>query len=114
MYDQSESFRGFMILIQTTSDSKKTLSKIGRLLLTEKLSTCIHVTDAGIESSYIWEDGITTEHEYQLTIKTDEKNRLDIVNLIKVHHNYDVPEIIEIKADILNNEYYKWFNRSLK
>ena len=103
-----------MILIQTTSDSKKTLSKIGRLLLTKKLSACIHITDSGIESSYIWDDSITTEHEYQLTIKTDEKNRLDIVNLIKERHNYDVPEIIEIKADILNNDYHKWFNKSLK
>ena len=103
-----------MILIQTTSDSKKNLSKIGKVLLMNKLSACIHITDSGIESSYIWEDNIATEHEYQLTIKTDEKNRDVIVNLIMEHHNYDVPEIIEIKADILNKDYYKWFNNSIE
>ena len=103
-----------MILIQTTSDSKKNLSKIGKVLLMNKLSACIHITDSGIESSYIWEDNIATEHEYQLTIKTDEKNRDVIVNLIMAHHNYDVPEIIEIKADILNKDYYKWFNNSIE
>ena len=102
-----------MILIQTTSDSKKTLSKIGKLSLMNRLSACTHITDSGIESSYIWENGITTEHEYQLTIKTDEKNRKAIVNLIKEHHNYDVPEIVELKADILNKDYYKWFNRNI-
>ena len=47
--------------------------------------------------------------ELLLIIKTLPKFVEDCKELILKYHNYDVPEIILIDGDILNNSYKNWF-----
>ena len=39
-------------------------------------------------------------------------NKTEIINLIKQNHNYDTPEIISYKFDILDKKYEEWFSEN--
>ncbi len=100
-------------MITTTSDSKEILEKIANLLIEKKLSPCSQIS-SDIESIYLWEDKIEKNKEFLLTIKTNKSNIDEINNLILDYHNYDVPEVIVNKSQIINNDYKDWFNQNIK
>ena len=100
-----------MILIETTSNSKEVLDSISKKLLNKKLTACIHMTE--MNSNYLWENNLTKEKEYKISIKTVEKNKEKISKLIKINHNYDIYELSVTKIQNLNSEYLEWFKKEL-
>ena len=101
-----------MLIIQTTSESKKKLKIIATELLNKKLTACTHLNK--ISSSYIWENEIVNKKEYTLTIKTLEKHKKNIVSIIKKLHNYEIFELFCYETSSLNKGYEKWFKGQLK
>lgn len=95
-------------IIQTTTSSKKQAKLIAKILLDSNLSACVQISK--IKSHYIWQGKIQTSKEFLLSIKTHSKCALQIQNLIKKHHSYDTPEIIEIKVDSMDKKYQKWLD----
>ena len=49
-----------------------------------------------------------------MQIKTSIKHLDSCMEIIIKHHNYDIPEVIEVDATILNRNYYNWFIDNLK
>ena len=99
-------------LIKTSSDNKQLLKDIGKKLVNLDLSPCVQISSK-TESIYKWHDNVELSSEYILTIKTLKKYSDKCFNLIKKHHNYEVPEIIELEFSILNDKYIRWFNENL-
>ena len=64
--------------------------------------------------SQLINEGDEKEIESLLIIKTTSQNINSVKDLIEEHHNYDIPEIIDINASILNDSYQEWFNQVLK
>ena len=101
-----------MVIIQTTSNSKKVLKSIAEELLDKKLTACTHISKIRY-SSYIWDNEIVSKKEYKLEIKTIEKYEKSICCIIKKNHNYKVFELSKKKIINLNNDYLKWFKDQL-
>ena len=101
------------ITITTTSDSKKTLNDITTKILKDNLSPCIQLTD-NLLSSFKWKKKIKKIKEYKILIKTHSSYQDRINTIIGKMHNYDVPEIISQKIDLINNDYEEWFSENLK
>ena len=101
-------------IINTTTDSIKTAKHIAELLVSEKLSPCVHIIP-NINSIYHWQDKIEHSIEYLLTIKTISNNIKNCIDIVKIHHNYENPELIVVNGEILLDKYRDWFiNNSLK
>ena len=101
-----------MLIIETTSDSKKKLKHISHILLKGKLAACTQIVKIS-NSSYMWNDKIESKKEYKMVIKTITKNENKIIQTIKKHHNYDVFELSKYAVTNLNKKYEDWINTSL-
>ena len=101
------------LIISTTTDSDEVAHRIIDDILNQNYSPCIHLQKNTI-SYFKWESKIEKSNEYRIEIKTIKENINNITKLIKLHHNYDVPEIITSEFKILNTEYKNWFNNNLR
>lgn len=90
-----------------TAGDKKTAEEIAAGLLKEKLAACVS-TVPGVESSYWWKNRIETSSEILLIIKTRRILREDIIQFVKRHHPYAVPETIFTEIDGASREYQDW------
>ena len=102
-----------MIIVETTSDSKKVLKKISANLLQSKLTACVHITKIS-NSSYIWKGKIESKKEYKMSVKTIKKNEQKIIDIIQSNHNYKVFELSKYTVSDLNSNYTKWFKEEIK
>ena len=99
------------IIIKTTTSSQSVCNKIVDEVLNNNLSPCAHISL--ITSKYKWKNKINNKNEYLLDIKTIKKYQKKIIQLIHKNHNYEIPEIISIDFNILNNDYKEWFNENI-
>ena len=100
-------FNQEIYLVITTEVDKKNASKLGNLLLKEKLIPC--VTFKNIESYFWWEGNINQSKEVQLLIKCKKENINNVCNKIAEWHSYEVPEIISFCVSA-NKNYLHWVN----
>ena len=99
--------------ISTTTNKKSVAENISKKLLDNKLTACTNISPK-TTSTYIWKNKLTRDDEYILSIKTSNSLKEEVINTIKNNHNYDIPEIISTKIDILSEDYKKWFRGNLK
>ena len=96
------------VIIETTTNDIKTANLISKTLLDKQLSPCVQ-TIKNVISSYVWQNKVLTDNEIIIRIKASSNNYDKITNIIKTLHNYDNPELISYKFNILSNEYKTWF-----
>ena len=101
------------LIISTTTDSKEVANRIIDDILNQNYSPCVQLRK-NTTSYFKWKDKIDSSNEFRVEIKTNEKNIENIAKLIKLHHNYEIPEIIMTEFKILNNEYKDWFNNNIR
>ena len=99
------------ILIKTSTDSIDIANSISSTILNQNLAPCTQIYKT--ESKYIWNKKITKSYEYIVEIKTITKYKNKVSNIIKEIHNYDIPEIISLNMNILNEDYKEWFNENI-
>ena len=99
------------VIIETTTNDIKIANLISKTLLDKQLSPCVQ-TIKNVISSYLWKNKVLTDNEIILRIKANSNNYDEITNIIKTLHNYDNPELISYKFNILLNEYKTWFSDS--
>ena len=95
-------------IIITTTDSNKTANDIAEYLVKDNLSPCVQIVP-NIQSVYRWKGTLEKSDEILLLIKTMPEKVQDCKELILKYHNYDVPELIVINGEILNDKYRGWF-----
>lgn len=98
-------------LILTTCPDRTTGESIARLLVTEGSAACINLID-NIHSIYRWKDGIESEQETLLIIKTVKHRYREIEETIREMHPYEVPEIIALDIEQGEESYLQWISQS--
>ena len=100
-----------IILIKTTSDSIDVCNAIANEVLHKSLSPCTQIYS--VSSKFKWKKEIINNKEYVIEIKTIKKYQNKIASIIEKNHNYDIPEIISMKINILNDNYKDWFDKNI-
>lgn len=126
-----------MILIFATFNIKTIALKIGKALLKQRLIACYNLWS--VESAYWWHAPSKSQHEPStnssvktnakirpgkgkildekeilMILKTKESNFAKIESYIKKHSGYEVPEVVAIKADKVNQPYLDWIDKETK
>jgi len=100
------------IIIETTVRDLNEANKIAKILLDKKIAGCINFQQ--ITSNYFWQEEIHCDQEILLSIKSQEKFFLEICQEIKKNHSYEIPQILSIKIDNIDESYSSWLKSSLK
>ncbi|HBA62125.1 MAG TPA: hypothetical protein DCZ92_15190 [Elusimicrobia bacterium] len=90
-----------------TVGDKKTADTLTSGLLKERLAACVSAVP-GIESAYWWKGSIEKAKEILLIIKTRRTLRADVIQFVKQHHPYAVPETIFLGIDASSGDYLDW------
>ncbi len=97
------------ILLTTYPNKPRELKKFIIAILKQWLAKCINRINY-IKSYYIWEWKIVKDEEKLLVIKTSEDKKEKLEKRIKKNHPYEVPELIWIKPDDVDEKYLDWIN----
>ena len=66
-----------------------------------------------ISSFFGWQEKLDLAQESLLIIKTKTSILNEIVNLVKEHHSYNIPEIIALPIIGGNQDYLEWIGKSV-
>ena len=104
-----------MLIIYTTTSSKKEAKRLTQLFLQSRLIACVQRHK--IKSSYVWQkkgkDTICKESEYLLILKTLPVHYKEIEKLLLTHHSYEIPQIIAFVAKA-QPSYENWLTLTLQ
>ena len=82
-------------------------------LVSSKLVACVN-TVPGVKSTYWWQGKVHTDTESLLIIKTRASLIDSVVQIVKKHHPYDVPEVIVQPIQGGYQPYLNWIGESTK
>lgn len=99
------------IEIHWTSGSLDEARKISRYLVQERYVACAQITP-WIESIYMWNNQLETTQESKIVFKARSDQFEAIKKIIKENCSYEIPEILAIKIDKINQEYMEWLEQS--
>ncbi len=100
------------ILVTTTFEQKNEALKIAEILLEKRLVACAQ-TEGPVESMYWWKGEIEHASEYKLVMKSSVSLWQELEETIRLHHPYDVPEILAVPVYLVNKAYDKWLHEEL-
>jgi len=105
-------YTGGWIVVLITTPSRDEAYKISRVLIEEKLAACINIVES-VHSIFWWKGNIEESGEALMIVKTriDKLNKL--IETVKKHHSYTVPEIIALPIIAGNPDYLKWLDESI-
>ena len=94
----------------TTESSRAKALRISKLLIQNKLAACVSIRQ--IFSIYEWDDDIEETKEFEITIKSKQEFKDNIIDFLIKNSTYDVPQIIYKKyhSEI---KYYDWINKTI-
>ena len=96
-------------IILCTCPNEDTAEKIARLLVSGKQAACVNILP-GITSIYLWQEQIESAQEQLLLIKANKSSYQAIETTIKMHHPYELPEIIAVPIENGLPEYLHWID----
>ena len=80
-------------LIHTSVADKDAAERIARQLVEQHLAACVQISGPGI-SIYRWHGDCEQAEEYYLAVKTSRRLCQIAVDWLKLHHPYELPEIV--------------------
>lgn len=102
-----------MILILVYCQDYREAEKIGKELVSIKLSACTNII-GGIHSIYRFKGKVEEADEVLLVIKTVPRLRAQVIAKIKKLHSYELPDILTIKIDKTTPAISRWLSSELK
>lgn len=81
--------------------------KLAKGLIEGRLAACVNAIP-GVKSFYRWQGELEVDTEIQLLIKTRSGRFAELAAWITANHPYDVPEIVALPADQVNEDYLAW------
>ncbi len=94
--------RGSIII--STFQSRKSANIIAKKMISKKLCACVNIIK--INSFYYWKNKLQYDNEYLCFFKTVLSTKLK--NELRKIHPYELPEIVEIKMDSVDQNYLRW------
>ena len=93
-------------LILSTVASQEEADTIGAVLLEKRAAACVQMMP--LCSMYHWKGNIERSNEILLIIKTTEALYPHVESLIREHHSYEVPQIVQLPIIGGLSEYLSW------
>lgn len=93
-------------IILTTTDDKEVADKLASYLVQNNLAACVQIDET--TGFFKWEGKFSQGKEFRLMIKTISENYNDIEKIIRVNHNYTLPQIIKLDITAGLPEYLDW------
>lgn len=97
-------------VILCTAPDIKIAHSLAQLLLKHQLAACVNILP-NIVSLYHWNNKLEQAQEHQLIIKTSSHCFASLCELLKTHHPYDNPEIIELPIINCSPDYLTWIQK---
>ncbi len=101
------------IVIFSTAGNAEEASRIAEQLVSDRLVACVNIIP-GIQSIYWWNNGVQTDQEVLMVMKTEKARYQDVERVIKSLHSYEVPEIISLPLENGFEGYLKWIENAVK
>ena len=95
------------ILVFITTASSQEAEQLAKTLVEKRLAACGNIVPE-MRSVFWWKDTIETGPEALLFLKSRAELFPTLVNVVKTHHSYEVPEIIAIPILSGSEDYLKW------
>lgn len=83
------------LVVLTNCPDQPTAEKIAKQLVESRLAACVNVL-APCLSVYRWQGAVEEGPEVPLLIKTTAERYSDVEGVIRLHHPYELPEIIAL------------------
>ncbi|MGB9659473.1 MAG: divalent-cation tolerance protein CutA [Nitrososphaerales archaeon] len=100
-----------MKMIITTCPDQMSAEKIAKDSIKAKLAACVNITK--VRSIYVWKGKIEDTEEFLMLFKTTEKGTEKLRDSIRKNHPYEVPEIVEIAPEYVDDKYLSWLNENV-
>ncbi len=100
-----------MKMIITTCPDQMSVDKIAKDSIKAKLAACVNITK--VRSIYAWKGKMEDTEEFLMLFKTTEKGTDKLKDFIKKNHPYEVPEIVEITPEYVDDKYLSWLNENV-
>ncbi|MHA1214008.1 MAG: divalent-cation tolerance protein CutA [Candidatus Hodarchaeales archaeon] len=98
------------IAIYTTFNNKEAAIKFGRKIIRKKLAACVNIIPR-VYSIYPWDGKIEEDEESIMILKTTDKNKEQILSLIRTEHPYDLPAFLVYPIQEGSKEYLDWIEK---
>ena len=90
-----------------TMGGRNDAERLGEALVVEHLAACCSVVPT-VHSVYYWDGQLKREHEALLLVKTLESRAAGVKEYVQSHHDYELPEIIQVPVEGGSTPYLKW------
>lgn len=98
------------LLVLTTCPGSITAKQIAQDLVANGLAACVNIFP-GVHSYFKWGNKVDYKEEYQLLIKTNQKNFPGVEKTILSLHPYELPEIIAVPITTGLTGYLNWIDQ---
>jgi periplasmic divalent cation tolerance protein len=99
---------GNYIVVMVTTASQDEAVEIANHLVHHHLAACVSVFP--VSSTYIWENQVCQEQEWQLIIKTQQQQFSFLETAVRELHSYAVPEVIALPVIAGSLPYLNWIS----
>ncbi|HEY1456021.1 MAG TPA: divalent-cation tolerance protein CutA [Candidatus Dormibacteraeota bacterium] len=100
------------VVIMVTTGGRDDAERLGEALVVEHLAGCCSVVPT-VHSFYYWEGRLKREHEALLLVKTVESRAAAVLEFIQGHHEYELPEVLQVAVDGGSVAYLKWLEEQV-
>ncbi|MFQ5729993.1 MAG: divalent-cation tolerance protein CutA [Waddliaceae bacterium] len=95
------------VVVLITSPSKGEAEKIGRTLVEAQLAACANILPS-VTSIFSWEGKVCQEEEVLIVVKSRKTVLERLIEVVKKHHSYSLPEIIALPIIGGSEDYLNW------
>ncbi|VVC30805.1 Divalent ion tolerance protein, CutA,Nitrogen regulatory protein PII/ATP phosphoribosyltransferase, C- [Cinara cedri] len=103
---------GLHSIVYITAPSIKIAKELAHDIIQKDLAACVNLLP-NITSIYKWNGQIQEASESLMMIKTRTSRIEELTNFVKVHHPYEVCEVISTKIENGNIPYLNWISESV-
>jgi periplasmic divalent cation tolerance protein len=96
-----------LLLVLCTFPSQDSAGEIANALVGEGLAACVSMVRE-VRSIYRWNNEIVNNTEVLCLIKTQKACHDDLLRRISELHPYDVPELVTLSPEHVNERYLSW------
>jgi periplasmic divalent cation tolerance protein len=95
------------ILVLSNLPDADNAHQLAQLIIARRLAACVNIL-APCTSIYQWRGKTETASEVPVLIKTTQQCYPALQELIRDHHPYELPEIIQVSIDGGSDAYLQW------
>jgi periplasmic divalent cation tolerance protein len=95
--------------VATTVGTRSDADELAREVVEARLAACAQVAGP-LTSTYWWQGTIETVEEWQVVFKTTTARFPALRDFIRIHHDYEVPEILCLPVLDGNPAYLQWIS----